>query len=247
MSVVRLEQVSVVKPQNNISKKILDSVSFTAEDSQIYVIVGPSGSGKSTLLRLINRLTDPTEGHIYYREQDIRKVPVTDLRRKIGMVFQQPVLFSGTVEENIYYGPRLKGEKGNQAEDYLKMVGLGNKFGPRDVKTLSGGQQQRVAVARALINKPDVLLLDEPTSALDPTATEQLESLMVGLVKSFGLTLVWVTHNIEQAKRVGDRTMLLVNGQIVEDRPTTEFFAHPEHELAKQFLAGKLEAGGAGQ
>ncbi len=243
MPEIRCQGVSLTKLQGGLSTEILRAVGLTARQGEIYTVIGPSGSGKSTLLRLINRLLEPSSGTIFFAGSDIRRMPVTEVRRKIGLVFQQPMLFPGSVEENLCYGPRLRGDNSREAAKYLDMVGLERELLQRDAAALSGGQQQRVALARALANKPEALLLDEPTSALDPRATEQLEDLILGLVQSLRLTVVWVTHNMEQAKRVGDRTMLLVNGQVVEERPTADFFSWPEQELTIRFLAGKLESG----
>lgn len=247
MPEIRCQGVSLTKTNDGLSKEILRAVSLTARQGEIYTVIGPSGSGKSTLLRLINRLLEPSSGTIFFAGSDIKHMPVTEVRRKIGLVFQQPVLFPGSVEENICYGPRLSGDNSVDWAKYLDLVGLERDLLQRDAAALSGGQQQRVALARALANKPEALLLDEPTSALDPRATEQLEDLVMSLVKSLGLTVIWVTHNMDQAKRVGNRTMLLVNGQVIEDRATGDFFSRPEQETTIRFLAGKLESGGTAQ
>lgn len=242
-----LDKVSLRRSQQKSYKDILSEVSLTVNQGEIYTVLGPSGSGKSTLLRLINRLVEPSSGDIYIEGRNVQQIPVVELRRRIGMVFQQPALFLGTVEENILYGPQIRKDSTVKANDYLTMVGLEENLLPRDPVTLSGGQQQRVALARALANKPEVVLLDEPTSALDIRSTEQLQTLIMHLVRDLNLTVVWVTHNIEQAKKVGDRAMLLVNGKVIEDQVTQDFFYCPHQDLTRKFLEGTLETEGTEQ
>lgn len=157
------------------------------------------------------------------------------------MVFQQPHLFEGTVKENIEYGPMLKGEKNVNVEYYLSIVGLNSEYATRDVKNLSGGEQQRVSIARTLANNPETLLLDEPTSALDPTSTEIVEKLIFNLKEKMNLTIIWITHNMEQAKRIGDYTALLNKGQLIEYDKTYDFFTNPQNEITKLFIQGKLK------
>lgn len=238
MPKIAATQISVNKQDK---QNILHEVSFEVETGEIVCIIGPSGAGKSTLLRLINRLNEPSSGNIYFDGTDVCKMPVVGLRQKVGMVFQQPALFAGTVVDNILYGPRLRREKGVEAIEFLDMVGLPSEFLSRDIGTLSGGQQQRVSLARTLANRPEVLLLDEPTSALDIRSTEQLESLILRLVQSMGLTVLWVTHLIEQAKRVSDRVMLLVSGELNEFSPTNHFFTEKGSDIKQKFLAGELD------
>jgi putative ABC transport system ATP-binding protein len=226
---------------SSFGKEILKNISVKFEGGAIHTIVGPSGAGKSTLIKLINRLIDPTRGSILIDGVDIKTIDVIDLRRRIGMVFQQPRLFEGTVKENIEYGPMLKGEKNINVEYYLNIVGLNSEYVARDVKSLSGGEQQRVSIARTLANNPETLLLDEPTSALDPTSTETIEKLMIELKKKMNLTIIWITHNIEQAKRIGDYTALLSKGELIEYARTYEFFTNPQSEITRLFLQGKLK------
>ena len=239
MNILSFKQISLAKTVQNRTKEILDSVSFNIKEAQICTIIGPSGAGKSSLLRLANRLTDPTGGEIWFDEQDIRTISIVALRRKIGLVFQKPVFFSGSVRDNICYGTTIRGERLPNPEKYLEMVGMEPEVMDWDAAKLSGGQQQRVALARALANQPKILLLDEPTSALDPQAADHLESLILSLRETLGLTVLWVTHNLEQAKRVGDKTVLLVAGKVVEEESTQQFFETPSKEITRLFLAGK--------
>jgi len=226
---------------SSFGKEILKNISVKFEGGAIHTIVGPSGAGKSTLIKLINRLIEPTHGSILIDDVDIKTIDVIDLRRRIGMVFQQPHLFEGTVKENIEYGPMLKGEKNINVEYYLSIAGLNSEYATRDVKSLSGGEQQRVSIARTLANNPETLLLDEPTSALDPTSTEIVEKLIFYLKEKMNLTIIWITHNMEQAKRIGDYTALLNKGQLIEYAKTYDFFTNPQNEITKLFIQGKLK------
>lgn len=235
---IALNNISLANYDNNQRVEILHQISLNIPKKSIYTIVGPSGSGKSTLLFMINRLIEPDEGDIYIDDINIRRLNVIQLRRKVGLVFQNPTLLPVTVAENIMYGPKLAGiEDENLAKEMIMLVGLNEDFLLRDIENLSGGEKQRVAIARAIANKPTILLLDEPTSALDPNATEEIEKLIQGLNHKLEITVVWVTHDMEQAKRVGNYTMLLVNGRKVEDKMTKDFFENPQSLQAKEFLS----------
>lgn len=236
----KLELKNVSREVNG--KILLDKISLAVPEGTVAAIIGPSGAGKSTLLSLINRLKDPTAGTIYLDGTDIRTLNVFSLRRQVGMVFQQPALFAGTVAANIAFGPQLAGHQlSRPVTELLREVGLTDAFAERDAGTLSGGEQQRVALARALANNPQVLLLDEPTSALDVGAAHQVEELITQVCRCHGLTAVWVSHDLEQARRVSDRIVLIVGGKKVEEGDTDAFFAQPKTETARAFLAGKLD------
>lgn len=203
--------------------KILHNLSCTFTAAKIHAVVGPSGSGKTTFLRMFNRLSDPTEGTILLNDRDIGSYEVTTLRRKIGMVFQQPVFFPGTVEENLIIGFRFLGRAPARVGEYLEKVGLPADFLSREIHSLSGGQKQQLAIARTLLLEPEVLLLDEPTSALDPKAVEQVEQLILDLNKADGLTCLWVSHDLQQVRRVSTTTTVLVNGELCRQEPTGDF------------------------
>lgn len=225
---------------------VLEGVSASVEAGRIVTVVGPSGSGKSTLMLLLNRLEEPDSGRITYLGRDLREWNVLDLRRQVGMVFQQPVMLSGSVRENVLYGPRLVGEeRDSDPEALLGRVGLDPSLADRDARELSGGQQQRVALARVLANYPAVLLLDEPTSALDENASRMIEELVVGLQREKGLTCIWVTHDLSQALRLDGETWVFDSGRLVESGSTMEVLSQPRHPAAREYLKSRLERGEA--
>ena len=186
-------------------------------------IVGASGSGKSSLLRLLNRLDEPTSGTVYLDGQDYRQLPPRELRRRVGMVTQRPFLFPGDVASNLRFGPAQRGETVPDEEiaGLLERVGLPG-FAAREVSVLSGGEQQRVSLARALANRPEVLLLDEPTSALDEDSKLGIEELIASLVRDHGLTCVMVTHDRDQARRMCNRVILLEAGHLMQSGTAVE-------------------------
>jgi putative ABC transport system ATP-binding protein len=212
-AIIQVENVTL----SRAGQIVLSDLSLTVRRGEILVVIGPSGSGKSSLLRCLNRLEAVDSGHILLDGQDIATLPVLELRRRVGMVFQKTVVFEGTVAENIAYGPHLNGDTlSHQAVlELMELAALEAGLINQDAQHLSGGQEQRLAVARALANKPEVLLLDEATGALDPIATHKIEAALASLCKTTGLTLIWVSHLIEQARRVADRVLLLEAGRIV--------------------------------
>jgi putative ABC transport system ATP-binding protein len=226
---------------------ILDDVSLAVPAGRFFTILGPSGSGKSTLLRCLNRLIEPSAGAVLLDGAPAAALPVQTLRRRVGMVFQTAALFEGTVLDNVLYGPRLRREQldGSFADELLERVGLPRAFAAKPVGELSGGEAQRVSLARALANRPEVLLLDEPTASLDPTASAQVERLLGQLAAEGDLTFVFVTHNLEQARRLGDRGLLLVGGRVVEEGPLAEILADPGTDVMRLFIEGRLTGNGA--
>ncbi len=230
---------------NSVNKRkgnnlILKDISFSVRKREIYIVFGPSGSGKSTLLRLMNRLEDPTSGEIFFKNRPIGSFDVFSLRKRVGMVFQTPVLFDGTVEENLRFGPKYYGIEVDPGK-LLGLVGLDGDLLNRRVDEISVGQAQRVMIARALAMKPEVLLLDEPTASLDPASVLEIEDLIRCLRDSLNLTIVFVSHNIDQIKRIGDRGMLLVQGEKVEEGKIEEMIKDPQTEELKKFLRGELK------
>ncbi len=227
----------------------LYDISVTFPDNQVTALIGASGCGKSTLLRCINRMNDlipsvRVDGSISYEGVDLYSPAVdpVEVRRRVGMVFQKPNPFPKTVYENVAFGPRLNGFRGNldglvekslrgaalwdEVWDKLRQSGLG----------LSGGQQQRLCIARAMATEPDVILMDEPTSALDPIATDRIEELIHEIKKEY--TVIIVTHNMQQAGRVSDRTAFMHLGVLIEEGPTDQIFTKPKHEMTERYISG---------
>lgn len=219
--------------------EILKGVDAGAPGGEITAVVGPSGAGKSTLLRAINRLIEPTAGEVYLDGEPTGGMDPLALRRRVGMVFQLPALFGATVESEVLYGPRLAGKTAD-AGRLLEVVGLGAQgFGGRDPRTLSVGQQQRVSIARTLALEPEVLLMDEPTSALDEAARRHIEELVRDLNVRLGLTIVLVSHALDQVQRVADRVILLAAGRSEGEWSKREFFSR-EGERARRLISGRL-------
>ena len=198
-------------------KRILDGVSLDVASGETVAIVGPSGAGKSSLLRLLDRLDEPTGGTVYLDGTDYRTIPPERLRKRVGLVPQNPALRSGTVRENVTIGPRLRGEtvREERLSELLAAVGLGG-YADRSTSDLSGGEAQRVAIARTVANDPEVLLLDEPTASLDSAAEAEVERLLADLLASGDRTVVLVTHDERQAERLADRVARLRDGRIVD-------------------------------
>jgi putative ABC transport system ATP-binding protein len=196
-------------------RTILQDVCFEVSPGELLAVVGPSGAGKSSMLRLINRLDEPPSGTVWLRGADYRTLPPRELRRRVGMIMQRPFLFPGTVADNLQFGPEQHGQTlaSTEIAELLDSVGLSG-FEDRDVAPLSGGEAQRVSFARALANRPEVLLLDEPTSSLDEAATRRVEAVVIEAVRERGLACVMVTHDPEQAVRVARRTLLLRAGRV---------------------------------
>lgn len=198
---------------------VLEDVSLRVHERRITVLTGPSGSGKTTLLRLCNRLEIPTEGQLLFRGTDLTTIDPLRLRRQVGMVFQRPVLFAGTVRDNLHAArPATDAEYA----EVLERVGLTGSYLDQQGDTLSGGEAQRACLARTLLTGPEVLLMDEPTSSLDPGAARVLEDLTTQLVGD-GLTVLWVSHDLAQARRIADDTVVLVDGRIVGEGEASEY------------------------
>ncbi len=198
-------------------RRVLDSVGAELPPGAT-AIVGPSGSGKSTLLRLLNRLADPDAGTISYRDRPLAEYDPLALRREVSLVPQLPALLEGTVEANLRFAADLAGEA-LDTERFLRLAGLDPEFAGRDVAKLSVGEQQRAMLARALSQKPDVLLLDEPTSALDNVARDAVEETLAQLRRELDISFVLVSHDPEQARRLGDWVVRLDAGRVIDAGP----------------------------
>jgi putative ABC transport system ATP-binding protein len=204
-------------------RRVLDSLSATIPAGAT-AIVGPSGAGKSTLLRLLNRLADPDAGAIAYRGRPLDEYEPLALRREVSLVPQLPALLEGTVESNLVYAAGLAGKE-LDAEGCLRLAGLDPDFAGRDVAKLSVGEQQRAMLARALVQGPAVLLLDEPTSALDHTTRDAIEATLAELRRELEISIVLVSHDPEQARRLGDWVVRLDAGRVVECGAPAEVLA----------------------
>ena len=234
------------------SFQALKKVSMNIPGQRVTAIIGPSGCGKSTLIRCINRINELVtdfrlEGRILFNGKDIyEEMDPIEVRLLIGMVFQKPNPFPKSVYENVAYGPRICGIRGrsrldNIVEESLKRAALWDEVKDKlrqNALTLSGGQQQRLCIARALAVQPEVLLLDEPCSALDPTATSKIEELIHELKKD--VTIVIVTHNMQQAARVSDYTGFLSLGELIEFGNTTQIFTNPREKRTEDYLTGRF-------
>lgn len=234
-------------------KKALNTINMTFYKNEITALIGPSGCGKSTLLRSINRMNDliPTvtiTGAIDYKGKNIYspKVDTVDLRKEIGMVFQQPNPFPFSIYENVVYGLRLKGVKDKAlldevVENSLKAANIWDEV--KDILHssalgLSGGQQQRVCIARVLAVNPEIILMDEPTSALDPISAARVEETMLELKKDY--TIAIVTHSMQQASRISDRTAFMLDGNLIEYNNTKSIFLNPEKQETSDYISGKF-------
>ena len=222
--------------------EVLKNISTEIKKGEIISIIGPSGSGKSTFLRCINKLEEPSSGHIYIDGMDLmdKNTDINKVRERVGMVFQHFNLFPNmTVLDNLTLSPiMVKKESKEEAEKYalslLEKVGLSDKANSYPTQ-LSGGQKQRIAIARALAMKPEVILFDEPTSALDPEMIKEVLDVMRALAKE-GMTMLIVTHEMGFARNVGNRILFMDKGEIIEDCSPKEFFENPTNERIKDFL-----------
>jgi len=220
------------------AKTIIDDLSAQFRKGRIYSVIGPSGAGKSSLLRLVNRLDEIGSGEIRFHGLDIRELPPTRLRCRIGYLFQTPYLFPGTVRDNFFSAACARTEE--TAARLADLVQLEAALIDADTEPLSLGQKQRVALGRLLATEPEIALLDEPTSALDPTITEAIERTVMDIVRRTGLTVIWVTHHPDQALRLGGETLLLVQGRLVESGPSDEVINRPQTDLGRRYRAREL-------
>jgi phosphate transport system ATP-binding protein len=229
------------------------NVSLNIEKNKITAIIGPSGCGKSTLLRAMNRMNDlivtsRVEGKAFFRGVDIydKETDVIELRRRVGMVFQKPNPFPSSVYENVAYGPKIRGIKNKSKLDEIVENALLRADIWKEVKdklhasgmSLSGGQMQRLCIARSLAQEPEVMLFDEPTSALDPISTAHIENLLQELRKT--ITIVIVTHNMQQAARISDYTAFMYLGELIEFGETDTLFVNPQNKLTEEYITGRF-------
>jgi len=221
-------------------RTVLSNVTLAFESGGKYAVLGPSGAGKTTLLRLLNRLEDPTAGALWFRGTPYVQLSAITLRRRAAMVFQVPVILPGSVRDNLCTALHLQRRDGEMdpadLTQALELAGLDAGMLMRDAGTLSTGEKQRVCIARALMTRPEVLLLDEPTAALDPTAAHRLIESIVQLSRTGGLTVIMVSHQPEHARVFGGNVVLLVNGCVVEQTSAEQFFAAPATDQGRSYL-----------
>jgi phosphate transport system ATP-binding protein len=241
--------------------RAVTDITLSLAQRQITALIGPSGCGKSTFIRCLNRMNDlipsaRVEGHVIYHDHDLydAKIDPVQVRKRIGMVFQKPNPFPKSIYDNIAFGPRVMGMKGDMdeiVENALRRGALWDDVKDRlkhNAFGLSGGQQQRLCIARALATEPDVLLMDEPCSALDPISTGRIEDLMLELKKTYSIVIV--THNMQQAARVSDMTAFFTveldagekhrTGRVVEYAPTDKIFTNPDDKRTEDYVTGKV-------
>ncbi|QEN09965.1 phosphate ABC transporter ATP-binding protein [Oceanispirochaeta crateris] len=230
----------------------LHDVNIEIKEREVTALIGPSGCGKSTFIRTLNRMNDlidivRIEGNISYDNKNINTGwDVIELRKKVGMVFQKPNPFPMSIYDNVAYGPKTHGIKNRSKLDHIVEKSLEQASLLDEVKDrlhkpalgLSGGQQQRLCIARVLAVEPDVVLMDEPTSALDPISTSRIEDLIDEMKKNY--TIVIVTHNMQQAGRISDKTAFFLHGKIEEFGPTDEIFFNPKSSKTEEYISGKF-------
>ena len=248
-TILSARQLNLYYGENHALKDICIQI----PEHQITALIGPSGCGKSTFLRTINRMNDlipgvKIDGSLFYRGEDIYAPgqDVTDPRRRIGMVFQKPNPFPMSIYDNVAYGPRTHGIRSKVkldelVEESLRGAAIWDEVKDRLKKSamgLSGGQQQRLCIARALAVKPDVLLMDESTSALDPISTSKIEDLAADLKKDY--TIIMVTHNMQQAARISDKTAFFLLGELIEYGDTEQMFSMPQNKKTEDYITGRF-------
>ncbi len=245
--VIKVNNLNLYYGQNHALKDI----NIGIDKNQITALIGPSGCGKSTFLKCLNRMNDlvegcRTEGEFLINGENIRTEDVNMLRKNVGMVFQKPNPFPMSIYDNVAYGPRIHGIKSRVkldeiVERALKGAALWNECRDRLKKSalgLSGGQQQRLCIARAIAVEPEILLMDEPTSALDPISTSKIEDLAVELKEKY--TIVIVTHNMQQAARIADKTAFFLLGELVEFDSTEKMFSSPKDKRTEDYITGRF-------
>lgn len=227
--------------QERAGRRTLSGVDLDLPRREVVALVGPSGAGKTSLIRLLNRLDDPVRGAITFAGAPIDTVPIRELRRRVGFVFQSPVMFTGTVQANLETAAALAANGcplPNVAEG-VRLAGLDESFLNREAERLSGGERQRVSLARALMTSPEVLLLDEPTSALDPEVAEQLMLTVRRLADEVGVTIIMVTHRLAEARSASTHLVLLEAGRVVESGLTSAMFSSPSEARTREYLLGR--------
>lgn len=219
--------------------EILNDITGSFPQGRITTLVGPSGAGKSTLLKLCNGLISPANGEIFVKDKAIGEYEPVELRRMVGMALQSAPMISGTVYENLNLPLELQGQQlaKEDALELLEDVGLKSDLLERKVKDLSGGQRQKVSIARTLVNKPEILLMDEITSSLDRASKLEVEELISKINRKYKTTIIWITHNLQQALEIGDYTWVMMDGQVVETGESS-LLEDPQNDRVEEFVKG---------
>lgn len=222
------------------NRPILEEITGSFPQGKITTLVGPSGAGKTTLLKLCNGLLSPDSGEIFIKDQNIDSYDPVKLRRYVGMALQSAPMVSGSVFKNLALPMELQGKQlaEDEARELLVQVGLDATFLHRNSKELSGGQRQKVSIARTLVNRPRIILLDEITSSLDPASQKEIEALIVKINRKFNTTIIWITHNLEQALTIGEYTWVMMDGKVIETGESRLLDA-PVNEKVKRFVKGE--------
>ncbi len=248
MAKIEVKQVSVLFKQNKQFKKAVDSVDFSVQAGEVFGIVGLSGAGKSTLVRTLDLLQVPSSGQILIDGQDITKArgqELRQIRQKIGMIFQHfNLIHNRTIKENLAFalkaGNYPKDQREARIKELLEMVDLTDKLHAYP-NNLSGGEKQRIGIARAIANQPEILLCDEATSALDVETTEEILQLLTKIKEQTGITIVFITHELDVARKFFDRVAVMENGRIVEEQTTYGLFSQPNQPITQKLVGRYLD------
>lgn len=243
-NLISIKQLKKIFTTEEQSITAVDSITLDIREGEIFGVIGYSGAGKSTFVRLLNRLEEPTDGTVFIDGREITKLRGKELRlarQDIGMIFQHfNLLWSRTVEENIAFPLEIAGigkaERKKRVQELIDLVGLSGREKAYPSQ-LSGGQKQRVGIARALANKPKVLLCDEATSALDPETTNSILDLLIDINEKFGLTIIMITHEMHVIRKICHRVAVMENGKIVEQGTVDDIFTNPQQEITRKFVS----------
>ncbi len=220
-------------------KKVLDLPQMELEGGKIYSLIGPNGAGKSTLIRILAGIDKPTYGDVLYGNKKFDK----EIQLQVTLIFQKPYMLNASVYENIAYPLKLrkldKSFVNNKVNEYIEHLDLID-VKKQNALTLSGGEAQKVALARGLVFNPKLVFLDEPTASIDPISTLQMESIVKKVNQDLGTTFLWVTHNINQARRTSHETMLMYKGKIIESGSTEQILTGPQNDITKSYINGDL-------
>lgn len=216
-------------------KKILDSISYQFHKGHIYGIIGPNGAGKTTYLKVLSGFLRPAEGIVYFQDK-----PIIKPQRNIAVVWQKPYLLQTSVYHNVAYGLKVRGINKDKIDrlvfEMLDLFQLSH-LAKQKAANISGGESAKAAIARAVITSPDLLILDEPTASLDPQSVLDIEEMILNLKEKYKMTIIFVTHNMFQAKRIADVTLFFYNGKLIEAQPTNQLFLNPFNELTRKFIS----------